>query len=85
MTQLGTLTNREKIIGEDFNMVEEMDLDRSVPLLLGAQAHRTAKGFEDWIKNWGLTDTWRTQHGHERDYSFFSSLYSLHVRLNKIP
>ena len=29
-------------------------------------------------------DIWREQHGNTREYSFYSSLYKLHVRLDKI-
>ena len=81
---LGAMVNQDRILGGDFNMVADVMMDRSTPPLRGAQSLRTSKGLGDWIHNWDLNDIWRTQHGTERDYSFYSHLYSLHARLDMI-
>ena len=65
-------------------MVLDTTLNRSTPPLAGAQSIRTAKGFGEWSRNWDLIDVWRMQHGNDRDYLCFSSLYSLQVRLDNI-
>ena len=78
-----SLTNASPlVIGGDFNMVADTNLDRSIPPLLGASIHRTAEGFRTWLSNWGLEDVWRVQHPAEREYSYYSGMHKLHVRLD---
>ena len=75
---------RPKILGGDFNMVADTDMDRSTPPLLGAPIHKVAEGYRVWMNNWGLEDVWRVHHPTEREYSFYSGLHKLHVRLDTV-
>ena len=49
------------VIGGDFNSVLDIMMDRSTPPLLGAPAHKIAKGLLEWSKHWGLEDVWRVR------------------------
>ena len=72
------------ILGGDFNTILDIDLDRSTPPLRGAPAHRLAKGTLEWMEHWGLVDIWRLQHGRLKEYSYYSAVHDIHVRLDRI-
>ena len=70
------------ILGGDFNCIANITLDRSHPPLRDSPVCRLAKQFNTWQLKWGLIDSWRKHNGESRDYSFFSSIHELHVRLD---
>mgnify|MGYP002804950728 CR=1 FL=1 len=46
--------------------------------------HKLAKGVTSWLENWQLVDVWRLQHEKEKEYSYYSSVHNVHVRLERI-
>ena len=70
------------VIGGDFNTILDVDLDRSSSPLRGAPVHRLAKGTSEWTESWGLVDVWRLQHGRVQEYSYYSAVQDIHVRLD---
>lgn len=83
----GTLTHYLTgpiLMGGDFNSVAGVTLDRSHPPLPDSPVHRLSKIRCDWQNRWNLLDSWRVHHPEDRDYSFFSALHELHVRLDAI-
>ena len=70
------------IVGGDFNSVCDVNMDRSHPPLLGAQAHKIALGLTSWTLNWQMADVWRVTHPLEREYSHFSHIHALHTRID---
>ena len=70
------------ILGGDFNCVADIRLDRSHPPLRDSPVCRLAKQFTTWQSKWGLIDSWRQHNGVCGDYSFFSNIHELHVRLD---
>ena len=70
------------ILGGDFNCIADVGLDRSHPPLKESPVYRLAKQYTTWQTEWGLVDSWRRHNPAGRDYSFFSSIHQLHVRLD---
>ena len=70
------------ILGGDFNCIADVGMDRSHPPLREPPVYRLPKQYLAWQTEWDLVDSWRRQNPAGRDYSFFSSIHELHVRLD---
>lgn len=81
-TSLAPLMSDDLLLGGDFNCVADVLLDRFIPLLLGAPACKITEGLREWLGPLDRTDVWRTQHRDTRDYSFYSPIYRLHMRID---
>ena len=72
------------LLSGDFNCVLDVNLDRSTPPLARAPAHKIARGMLKWMRNWHLEKVWRIQHCNNLEYSFYSFVHDIHVRLDMI-
>ena len=81
---LMSLTEYPMIVGGDFNCIPNVTIDRSHPPLPKSPVHRMAKCMREWENRWQLLDTWRIHHPDMRDYSFFSGMHELYVRLDRV-
>ena len=81
---LMTLTDYPIILGGDFNCISNVGVDRSHPPLNRSPINKVTKYMKNWESRWNLMDSWRMLHPDERDYSFYSGVHDLHVRLDRI-
>lgn len=75
-----TSPDSEVLIGGDFNLVMNSDLDRS--------AHRSTRvgAFSlqglHWLADNDLQDVWRAHHPGDKDYTFYSAAHKSYARLD---
>ncbi|KAJ1188612.1 hypothetical protein NDU88_005371, partial [Pleurodeles waltl] len=68
------------LLGGDFNLVMDGDLDRSGQRY--GQTGSLSDAGRQWLSECGLVDVWRSAHPSLRDYSFYSSATKTYARLD---
>lgn len=78
---LSAHVNTTLIVGGDFNLVLDSDIDRSNTS--ASQRHSLAADtLKQYMSDFGLSDPWRSNHPTHREYTFFSSVHHSYSRLD---
>uniref|UniRef100_A0A672H1Y9 Endonuclease/exonuclease/phosphatase domain-containing protein n=1 Tax=Salarias fasciatus TaxID=181472 RepID=A0A672H1Y9_SALFA len=69
------------IIGGDFNMVSDPQLDR-LSTTGSQRLWQSSETVKRYMKDFGICDAWRSHHPTAREYTFFSSVHHSYSRLD---
>lgn len=78
ISKLPDIDTHQLIIGGDFNLVLNTNLDRSSSK--PAKISKSAKAIQEFMGNYGIIDPWRVQNPNVRQYSFYSPVHQTYTR-----
>lgn len=80
ISKLPDIDTHQLIIGGDFNLVLNTNLDRSSSK--PAKISKSAKAIQEFMGNYGIIDPWRVQNPNVRQYSFYSPVHQTYTRID---
>lgn len=72
----------ELIIGGDFNLVLDPNMDRSSSS--SKPLSSAAKALKRELTDLNMIDVWRAKHGHRREYSYYSHVHNSYSRIDMV-